>query len=196
VATGDLTTALNVKAQAPVLGSAADTLIGTLITQASAFIATFTDRSFTGAVARTEIRNGPGGTELFLAEGPVTAITFTSSSDTGLAIDNRPIPAQPADGQPGYFLVDNGLLCLSGYVFTRGKRNVRVKYQAGYASIPKDIEQACIELVVAAYKRVPRDPGVETLTEPKSGVVHRFSVNDLPAYAQRVIDQYRKVVPL
>jgi hypothetical protein len=188
VATGDLTSVVNVQAQAGMKDAAA-AVLATLITQASSFIATATDRSFSGTVSKMEIRNGSGGTELFLADGPVASIT-------SLSIDAKPIPAQPADGQPGYFLVNSELLCLSGYVFTKGHRNVRVAYAAGYTATPKDVEQACVELVVSAYRRVPRGPDMQSETIPASGAVVSFSLKDVPAYAARVIDQYRKVVPL
>lgn len=189
MAAGDLTNTANVKAQAGTLSAAADAVLQSLITQASSFIATATDRSFTAAASVSEIRHGSGGRELFLAEGPVVSVQ-------SLAVDAVVIPAQVADGQPGYFLVRNEVISLLGYTFCRGRNNVRVTYTAGYAAVPKDIEQACIELVVSAYKRVPRGVDLQSETTPQTGAVISFKLTDVPAYAARAIEQYRKVVPL
>jgi hypothetical protein len=51
------------------------------------------------------------------------------------------IPAQPVNGQPGWFL-DGQVLCLEGYCFTRGpQERARVTY-SGDAGLPKDLAQA------------------------------------------------------
>jgi hypothetical protein len=190
VAVGDLTTVANVKAlaQGAIAGNNLDTELGTLIGAATAFILSATDRSFGAIASVTEIRRGNGGTELFLAEGPVVAVQ-------SLTINTRPIPQQPTDGQPGWFLV-NELLCLSSYCFTKSKvRNVRVTYTAGYADVPRDVEQACGELVLAMYKRGPRIDE-KSKTNEVGKITVSFDQKDVPAFVERIITKYRKVTPL
>jgi hypothetical protein len=98
------------------------------------------------------------------------------------------------NGQPGWFL-DGQVLCLEGYCYTRGRKNVRVSY-SGDAGSGTDIEQAVIEMVCAAYKRVPRGPELQSETIPASGAVVSFSLKDVTAYAAGVIRNRMKVVPL
>lgn len=189
MAAGDLTSAANVKAQRNIQGSSSDAVLGNLITQASAFITDFCGRSFVSAISVSEIRDGGGKCELLLASRPVVSVQ-------SLAIDANPIPAQVADGQPGYFVVDAAVLSLVGYTFRRARKNVRVTYTAGFSAVPKDLEQACIELVWSAYDRVPRGPDKTTESFPAGGMVVSWKPADLPAYAARVIDKYQDKVPV
>jgi hypothetical protein len=189
MAAGDLTSVANVKAQAPTLSSAADTVLGSLVTEASAFIAKVVQRKLDTTAGFSEIRDGEGGCELFLQHIPAISVAT-------LTINAVPIVAQPADGQPGFFLVDGQVLALYGYKYTRGRKNVRITGTEGFAAVPKEIEQACIELVVAAYRRVPRGPEVNSETNPQSGSVFAFSQKDLPPFAARVLKEYRKVAPV
>jgi hypothetical protein len=191
VAAGDLTTSAAVKAYGGGqwgVGSAADLNVQTLITAASLFITNYTQRKFTSN-PYSEIRNGTGGTEMMLANPPVTAMT-------SLSIDNTPIPAQPAPFQPGYFLVGTDMIAVYGYVFTRARRNVYLAYVAGYASVPTDIAQACNEMVVAAYRRGPRGPDVDSHTSQLTHETTRFKLAWLTPAAREAIDWYRRIVPL
>ena len=185
MATGDLTTLANVKAWPGIAGNASDALLSRLITSASSWIADVTSRSFISGNAVSEIRDGTGGQELLLS-GPVTAIT-------SVIIDTLTIPAQTANGQPGYFLSGN-VLCLEGYTFTRARKNVRLAYVNGYATVPADIEQACIELVVSAYKRGPRGPDLSDRSV--MGQSHKWSLQDTPLSVQRCLSRYSKVAPV
>ena len=155
---GDLTTLGDVKAWLQ-LGAAPfpatdDALLQRLITAAGAFTDTWLGRPILSQDWQ-EIRDGTGGQRLAFANIPVTAVL--SLSIDGLAIP--PAPALGTDGGgfgPGYTFTATEL-ALRGLVFTRRPQNVIVTYTAGYASVPPDLAQACIELVCRRYKeRVPR----------------------------------------
>jgi hypothetical protein len=180
----DLTSVANVKGWAGIAGTASDVLLARLVTSASAWITDFTSRSFMQGSA-TDIRDGTGGTELALP-GPVASVQT-------LTVNTVSIPAQPADGQAGFFLAGD-VLCLSGYRFARGRKNVRVTYTAGYATVPAAVEQACIEMVTSAYKRGQRGP--DLASRNVSGESHTWALQDMPASVQRVLARYSKVVPL
>jgi hypothetical protein len=190
VAAGDLTTVADVKASSGAggAGTAADAVIARLITAASSFIATSTDRSFTGLQAFSEIRDGSGGDLLLLGNTPVVSIQ-------SLSVGAVPIAAQAADGQPGYFLLNGEAISLYGYRFGKGRANVRVSYTAGYAAIPADVAQACIELVESMYRKGHRDPLQQS--ESNQGITTTsYKVQDVPPFVQSVIDKYKKVVPI
>lgn len=180
----DLTTVANVKSWAQINGSGSDASLGRLVTSASTWISDVTSRNY-ASQAISEIRDGTGGTEMLLS-GPVVSIT-------SLTIATIVIPAQPADGQAGYFLAGD-VLSLYSYTFTAGRKNVRVSYTAGYASTPGDIEQACIEMVVSAYRRGQRGPDLQSRSA--SGQGHSWSLEDMPNSVRKVLDRYSKVAPI
>ena len=189
MAAGDLTTVAAVKAYGGITApSAADANLQTLIAAVSTFVGNFTQRKFASA-AYSEVRNGTGGTELVLANPPVTAVT-------SLSIDNTPIPSQPAAFQPGFFLVGTNVLALYGYTFTRTKRNVYVSYTAGYVTVPLDIAQACNEIVVASYRRGVRGPDIDSHTSQITHETTHFKLDEFPPAARQVLDFYRRIVPL
>lgn len=187
----DLTTVADVKSASGIGAGTtnADAVLARLVTAVSSFIAADTDRSFGATLSVAETRNGNGQSDMFLSESPIVAVQ-------SLTVDTFSIPAQAADGKPGYFIATPSVLALYGYVFCRGKRNVRITYTAGYATTPPDVAQACIEIVVAAYRRCARGPEVTSENSPVSGANFSFSQTDVTPFAATILDQYRKVTPL
>jgi hypothetical protein len=188
----DLTTVANVKSLAggTITGSADDARLAVLVTEASAFLVTATKRKFDGVAAFSEIRDGSGGCELFLRYAPDV------QSITSLTVDTAAIAAQAVDGQPGYVLIDGRTIFLEGYLFSRGRRNVRVAGTQGFASVPTEVSQACAELVLSAYRRDPRGVDVRSESNEVGKVTESFDLKDCPAFVARVINEYRRVVPL
>lgn len=189
MAAGDLTTVADVKASSGAggAGTAGDPVIARLITAASAFIASSTNRSFAGLTTYSEIRDGSGGDLLLLGNTPVISVQ-------SLSVGTIPIPAQPADGQPGYFLLNGEAIAIYCYRFTRGRGNVRISYTAGFLAVPADVAQACIELVESMYRRGHRDPLQQS--ESNQGLTTTsYAVKDVPPFVQSVVDKYKKVTP-
>ncbi len=185
MAIGDLTTLDTVKAylSPPLTTTADDALLARLVTSASQFIQAWLGRTI-AQTAYTEIRNGQGGTRLFLRNRPVVSVA-------SLTIDGVAIQPAAGPGQPGY-LFDDSSLYLCGHAFTRGQQNVAVAYTAGYAATPPDIEQACIALVALRYKERDR---IGQVSKNLGGEVVSFAQKDMPADVQTLLDQYRGVVP-
>jgi hypothetical protein len=138
-----------------------------------------------GSQTYSEIRSGSGGRELYLANPVSTVTSLVVNAGT-------PIPAQPANGQWGWFL-DGQVLCLEGYCFTRGRKNVRITY-SGDAGLPKDLAQACIEIVSAACRRGKRGPELQSESSEVGRVTTAFSMADCPAFAKTIIERYTQVV--
>ena len=168
----------DVKAFLGVTSSATDGVLNTLIANVSATIESFCNRTFASTVY-TERRNGNDGYRLFLANGPVTAVS--SVSVDGIAI----IPAP--DALTSGYLADANTVYLRGYTFTRGIQNVSVSYTAGFATIPLDVAQACIELVASHFaKRERIDKASETLGTQQT---ISYSQADMPAAAKLALKQ-------
>lgn len=184
MAANDLTTLDNVKAWAGVKTSDDDALLSRLITAASAFIQTWINRSF--AVAQyDEVRDGTGGQVLMFANYPVSAVS-------SVMVDGRSIPAAADVTTVGYRFTDKRLT-LNGYTFSRGLGNVQISYTAGYAAVPPEIEQACIEVVSLRYKERDR---IGFQSKSLAGETVTFYIKDFTDSARTVLNNYRKVVPL
>ena len=144
----DLTTIGKVQAWIP--GIDVTTALG-LIKAISAQIQNWLSYEFAVQVY-TRTFNGVGGARLMLPDYPVTAVSSVS-------IDGIAVPTSSSTTTAGY-VFDEKTIYLRGYCFTRGIQNVLVSYTAGYASVPADVEQACIEWVNTTWGRIERDPSV------------------------------------
>lgn len=189
---GDLCTLSDVKAFTQTSAvNANDGALSTLITAASGWIKTFTNRDFVLKMY-SEIRDGTGSQEMFLRNGPAVSVS-------ALTVNGRAISAQPVDQQAGYFLSDDSnILCLFGYEFCRGRKNVRLTYLGGSNVVPPDIAQACMELVASAWGRGKREGGalVEQSLGPEGAQSFRWSTADIPAPTKAVLVKYSRVVPV
>lgn len=78
--------------------------------------------------------------------------------------------------------------------FPRGQATVRVKYIAGYSSIPADITLAVIERVAIKYEESKRGNrlGVDSGGSGGGMGSQNFSYNDLEERWQKVVAKYRK----
>jgi len=187
VAAGDLTTLANVKAYAPGLDPAtagADTTYDDLLTRLITAVSDqmtvelgFSPKQSTV----TELRNGHGQKAMTLNRFPVISVT-------SVKVDGNTIPARPAVGSAGWVLSSGGVLQLDGYRFDEGVLNVELGYQAGYATVPSDIEQAVIKMVLLQFQDRKRI-GVSSTSQAGQSV----SFGDAPvlAFWRSVVDSYR-----
>jgi hypothetical protein len=164
-----------------------DALLARLITAASQFIQSWLQRQ----VAQgdwLEIRDGNGGRRMTFANFPVSAVL-------SLSIDGLSIPPAPADGGFGAgYVFSPTELALRGYVFSRRAQNVVVTYTAGYAAIPPDVAQACIELVCQRYRERSRIG--EASKALMSGETVTYSQKDMSDDIKTLLSQYRAVAPV
>lgn len=171
----------DVKTYLGITDSNSDVVLTALIAGASMTMETYCNRVFEAATY-TETRNGNGGYRLFLSTAPVTAVA--SVSVDGFAIS-------PASGPvaPGY-LFDDLMIYLRGKSFACGVQNVIVTYTAGFATIPADLTQACVELVAFKYaKRNRIDKTSETLGTQQT---QAYSLADMPPSVKTVLNNYAR----
>ncbi len=164
-----------------------DALLTRLITAASQFIQSWLQRQI--AVSDwIEMRDGNGGQRMAFANFPVSAVL-------ALSIDGIVIPPAPAGGGFGAgYVFSPTELALRGYVFTWRAQNVVVTYTAGYASVPPDIAQACIELVAQRYRERTRVGEVSKAL--MSGETVTFSQKDMSEGVKTLLAQYQAVAPV
>lgn len=129
-----------------------------------------------------ETRNGYDTTSMPTKVRPIIAVT-------SVTIDDVAIPARPSTQGNGFINGDT-LVYLSGYMFTRGFKNVVLAYSAGYASIPEDLKQVVIELAANKFKRRARIgmTSVATGRETTS-----YNKEDLSPEAKVTLQSYERV---
>lgn len=184
MADGDLTTIGDVKAWLSINSSNDDELLTRLISAASQFIQAWLNRTL-ASQAYTETRNGLGMDRMAFANYPVTAVS-------SLTIDGREVSAASGPHGSGY-LFDTTMLYLRGHRFWNGVQNVAVTYTAGYAVIPPDIAQACIEMIAVRYKERTR---IGEVSKAIGGETVSFTQKDMPDDVKTLLGNYKKVIPV
>jgi hypothetical protein len=184
MAAGDLTSIANVEQWLNLQSGCTDeALLVRLITAASGFIRTWCDRDFVSQ-SYTDTLDGKGAARMPLPNTPITAVA-------SLAIDGNVIPPGDPVSTPGYFFTST-MLCLNGYRFSRGMANVVVSYTAGFATVPPELEQACIELVAFRYRELDR---IGVASKGMAGETTSFTIKDVPPSVRTILEQKKKVVP-
>lgn len=115
-----------------------DPIVELFINSSSEYIERECDRIFKQATYN-EIRSGRKQNIILLKQWPVTTISAVYVDSSGQ------FGAGTALDATDYQIGDDGnsLILMSG-VFPNGYNNVKITYQAGYATIPSDLEHACL----------------------------------------------------
>lgn len=164
----------DVKTYLGITDTNSDAVLSALVANASAMIESFCNRVFAQA-SYTETRNGNDNYRLFLAHGPVTAVSSVSIDGVAIAPAASPVNAGFVFDDLMVYIRPGGYPCS----FTRGVQNVVISYTAGFATIPADVAQACVELVASKYaKRNRIDKMSETLGTQQT---QAYSLADMPA---------------
>ena len=168
-----LTTVAKVKEYLGVTATSEDALISRLVDWATDLIHSYCGRIFSEA-AYDEYYDGDGTEGLLVNQYPISAVSSVEVNGT-----SRDASSYALYGQLG-------LLRLKSAAFPRGKKNVRVQYTAGYATIPNDLEQAAIELVaLKCYDRGRNRLGLAS----KGGASDAFH---LPDEVKAILDIYKR----
>jgi uncharacterized phiE125 gp8 family phage protein len=181
----DLTTVANLQAWLRLTNVSTDTAaeLQRLVTAVSRWIQSKISRTIPSQ-AYTDTLDGQGGTRMILGNYPVAAVA-------SVTIDGNLIPQSTGPAIPGWVLANDGV-SLRGYVFTRDLANVVISYTAGYASVPDDLEQACLELASMRWKERDR---IGHSSVNMAGQQTNFIVKDMPDSVRTILQQWNKVVP-
>ena len=183
----DLTTLANVKEWLgiPPATTTNDALLTRMIGAASDYIQTWLNRTF-AIGPYSEVRDGSGGDRFMFGNYPVSTVS-------SVKVDWLSVPASPGNGMPGYVFDGTTLTLLGGYRFSRAKSNVQVDYTAGFATTPKEVEQACIELVGLRYREMDR---IGMVSKTLAGETITFTQKDFSDSIETTLTNYKKVIPV
>lgn len=174
--------------------SADDAVIESMIEMASRYIDAETGRKFyLGSADETRYYTAENAERLRIDDfGSITSVSVDYSGDrvtykAFLSSDYDTLPANAAlDGIPF-----NGLemTIFSGEYFPTFPRAIKVVGKIGYPSVPKDINNACLSITqnLNGTRSGQTSQGKVTITG--AGIVIR--PEDVPAFAQKVIQHYR-----
>ena len=194
----DLCVLADLKAWLNIQTNAEDALLQNLITRGSLQMLRWMNRDHLIATSYTENRDGNDALFILPRNFPLIAVN-------SVVVNGVSIPAA-ADQVSAGFVFDARKIMLRGgstafyslgpyssqyqYRFTRGFQNVQLVYQAGYATLPLDLQQAAIEGFAYIYRR--RTHIGEDSNSANGQVTINFSREMLPASVQMTLEQYTR----
>ena len=166
-----------------------DDIIDQIILQQSEIIKQYCDRKFIQETF-TQYYDGKGRGELFLRDYPIISVTtLNSDSSRAYAVEDNINISDDV-------LVDKsaGILQLwnNESAFASGHASVKVVYDAGYAVIPRDIQEACLLLVQHVYKRFYQDQKIGVSSESIGDRTTSFETSGIPSKVRVILDRYKK----
>ena len=194
----DLCVLADLKAWLNIQTSSEDTLLQNLITRGSLQMLRWMNRDHIIATSYTENRDGSDSLFILPRNFPLIAVS-------SVMVDGIVIPAATSQVGAG-FVFDARKIMLRGgssafyslgpygsqyqYRFNRGFQNVQLVYQAGYASVPADLQQAAIEGFAYVYRR--RTHIGEDANSASGQVTISFSREMLPQSVLMTLEQYTR----
>jgi len=127
------------------------------------------------------------GTTIFF--GPRVTVTDTSGTETDLTLGTD----YDIDPDTGFLIRLNSA---TGFPRMWSKYLTKIWYQAGYPTIPLDVADAAIRLVVGRFKARGRDPTIRSQDQPNVGNTTYWIGNPggggvFPEDIQGILDNYR-----
>jgi len=169
----------------PTSDTSVDALLERYINSASEQIERYCCRKFK-ASSYTEIRDGSRSNEMLLKNYPVTAIS-------GVYIDAaRAFGVDTQLASTEYAIIEPNVLRRHSYSFGSVSQSIKIVYTSGYATIPADLEDACIMLVELRYaKKSDRSLGRNSTGKQGESISY---TEGWPQEVTSILDGY-KVLP-
>jgi hypothetical protein len=175
------------------IAGVSDALLQRLIDAVSYFIQNYITRSI---VLQTyvETRNGLGQTQITTKNAPIVSVAGVQIN--GFMVPLRPPLAQQSVsgmyGRAGYSF-DDTRIYLDGFAFCRGNQNVTLTYDAGFATVPPDIEQAAIDIIGEWFRYMSR---IGKVSEGIEGQTITFSIAQIPPRSLAILNVYNQRAPI
>lgn len=170
----------------PDLETTLDDMVELFINAASQDIEDYCNRKFKSQ-SHVEYHHGRHSNMILLDQFPVTSITE-------LRIDADSVFTDPDTliDSTSYALGDykNTLILIDGSVFQKGYHNIRVTYTAGFATIPSNLQMACLWFVMW-YHRMREGQNIGRASKSKDGESAQWA-QVAPPYIMAVLNNYKK----
>lgn len=143
----------------------------------------------------TELYNGTGVEEIVLNQYPIVSVSKVEVYD-GLDESGDESWLEWIQGEDYERLVittSQDHLYMVGSFFPEGSQNIRITYQAGYSTIPYDIQQACKKLMLLYYGEVKKNKSLGKSSVSDGSGFSKTTSFDLQAEERilKSIERYR-----
>jgi hypothetical protein len=165
-------------------GTDHDKVLGVFINSVSEEFEGYLERTLNKTLYTDLYFDGDGEVEYFLPNWPVSG-TFTITEDDVVL----------TEGIDDDFMLyaEKGKIVRNG-VWLKGYKTLKVTYTAGYETIPKDIQLACMKWCAWEFQQHKQKRWGETSrTDPDAGSVSTFRESEVWKEINRVIKKYRRV---
>ncbi len=159
-----------------------DDLLDRLVSAGSEFIKNETSRELVETTWKETI-DGDGDTRLDLTEYPVQSVDNIKIDDETVYEND-----ESQDSTDYYIYEDTGYI-VRDIGWPEDYLNIEVNYTAGYSTIPEDLEQAAIDMVVFKFKNKDY-VGLESHSLGDEDLT--FNRKDVPEEILEVIDLYER----
>jgi len=168
-----------------------DSLVTRLINEATGKLESFCDRKLKQRTGLIEYQDGFANNRIMLDQWPVVKPSELWIDSSGLFTDT-----QYKLGAGDYALDLSargegiGVVLMKGCFFPRGIKNIKAIYDGGFATIPDELEGACLWAVSFLYDmRDNKSVGVQTKGKNQENVTYR---EDLPKFVQDTLLAYKR----
>jgi phosphoribosyl-AMP cyclohydrolase len=163
--------------------------IGFMLNMLSEFCDNYTNRDLLAA-DHTERLNGTGTQVLALSNYPINSTSSTISAyidpDWEFTADDK------VDADDIYIDSENGMIVYKDGIWTRGLANIKVIYNAGYESVPYDLQLSIQEAVAYFWERKEQKLWAKSSVSKGDTSVTRIT-QSLPDTVTAVWDRYRRI---
>lgn len=168
-----------------------DALLALVKAGVEQFAKTYTGRDLlVPSTPYTEYYDGDGGSDLRLDQHPIVSVTTIHIDNSRLFADAALVPASDIIGDAKSYL--RGFVELLTYRFTRGAKNIKVVYSAGYSVVPLDLSMAVKQIVAKQFKVAEKKMFAEGSYQVGDTTI-TLSPDAYPKDALKVLDAYRRV---
>jgi hypothetical protein len=196
-----IVTLAEAKTQLNVVDSGMDATLETWINESSNVVEEYTERKIVSQ-AVTEYHDGDGSHYLYPEYYPIVQLSSASTpsdSDKLGALQYRTSPDSSwtnIETDVDHIFVDliRPYIELYDTIFPVGKRNIKLVYKAGYATVPSEIKKVVLEMVQMVYnehKGGGDSLGKSNSTNSQAGGNFNTSWIDMDSRWKKVLDRYR-----
>lgn len=176
-----------------ITSSTFDTRLTMAINQGSKVFLDYTDRTFK-QTSYTDDVDGTGVEYLQATHYPIigdpTQVNIDGARDFAAATDLTLDTHYTFDADTGIFTLLEAPIGVGSSIWPRGKRNVRLKYSAGYASTPDSVKHIVVEYAGFLFKNQGARGHVQ---QSLGGVFVGESTTGIPKQFRELMDPWRRV---
>lgn len=163
--------------------------IGFMLNMLCEFCDTYTNRTLI-ATDHTERLNGTGTQRISVSNYPINSTSATVSAYIDADWDFTADDKIGADDL--YIDSENGIIVYKDGIWSRGLSNVKIVYNAGYESVPYDLQLSIQEAVAYFWERKEQKVWAKSSISKGDNSITRIT-QSLPDTVTAVWDRYRRI---